>query len=263
MTSAVHTVDRVLSERLKGAQRRTPRFVFGSALCHTFLVLTIVFLPRFFVKPPPKIEAISVTVVPPRALGIESPPAKKPKQPETKPTPAQKPPEKPADEPKPKPSLTKVPDATKPLKSAPSEAVEKNQPTPPEAPKEKNRDQPAEDGPIKRQGSPFGNPLGASTQRAALGAEDPNFTYGYYLDRVVSLISANWVRPVVGPEIQQSLVYFRIQQNGTITDLRQVEGSGSEIFDQAALRAVEASSPLPPLPKGYKKDHLGIHLIVK
>ena len=39
--------------------------------------------------------------------------------------------------------------------------------------------------------------------------------------------------------------------------------SGAEVFDEAALRAVQATSPLPPLPKSYAKDSLGIHLIVK
>jgi TonB family protein len=105
--------------------------------------------------------------------------------------------------------------------------------------------------------------MGSATSNARVGAEDPNFTYGYYLDRVVAVISNNWVRPPVGGDIEEALLYFRIQRDGTLTDLRIVEPSGSEVFDQAAYRAVESSSPLPPLPKSYKRDFLGINLIVQ
>ena len=71
--------------------------------------------------------------------------------------------------------------------------------------------------PPKRQGSPFGSPLGAQTSNARLGVEDPNFTYGYYLDRVVAVISGNWVRPPVGGDIREAVLYFRIQRDGAVT----------------------------------------------
>ena len=57
--------------------------------------------------------------------------------------------------------------------------------------------------------------------------------------------------------------HFRIQRDGTITELRLTASSSSSEFDEAATRAVSASSPLPPLPKGYSEDELGINLIVK
>jgi TonB family protein len=113
----------------------------------------------------------------------------------------------------------------------------------------------------RRKGSIFGNPVGSSTAEATIGVEDPNFTYGYYLDRIVAVISENWTRPPVG--VVDAVLHFRILPDGTVVDLEIRRTSGDEGFDQAALRAVRASSPLPPLPKGYKKDFLGINLIVK
>ncbi|MEM8932278.1 MAG: energy transducer TonB, partial [Acidobacteriota bacterium] len=137
-------------------------------------------------------------------------------------------------------------------------------PTPPPPKPPPPRAEPAPAAPAspfaRRQGAPTGDPLGVS-KRPTIGVEDPNFTYGYYLDRVVALIRENWVRPQTGAT--DALVHFRVLRDGTITDVALRRTSGDAVFDRAALRAVEASSPLPPLPKGYQRDDLGINLIVK
>jgi TonB family protein len=96
-----------------------------------------------------------------------------------------------------------------------------------------------------------------------VGVEDPNFTYGYYLDRVVALISAKWKRPPVGSEVVEAKLYFRIRADGAVTDLQLTATSGAEVFDRDALAAVTAASPLPPLPRAYQREYLGIHLIVR
>lgn len=276
-------VDRILAERkarIPPAKRRG--VVVVSFALHAALTALLVLWPSFFKQPPRKFDFVAVTVVPPRALGetapaTRTPPAEKkpPKPPEEKPAPpAPDPPEEkpapppPAPEPKqdPKPLAPDPKAAKPPEKASPPPAPAKEEPpkkTPPAAADAVPGPDALPSAIPKRQGSPFGNPLGASTQQATLGVEDPNFTYGYYLDRIVGVISANWTRPAVGAEIKQSVLYFRIQRDGTIVELRLVETSGSEIFDDAALRAVQASSPLPPLPKSYAKDLLGIHLVVK
>ncbi|MEM6457465.1 MAG: energy transducer TonB, partial [Acidobacteriota bacterium] len=146
-----------------------------------------------------------------------------------------------------------------PPKPAPTAAAEKPAPTPPKAVTPRPA---APTSPPKRKGIVRGNPLGASSS-ATVGVEDPNFTYGYYLDRVLAAISENWVRPPVGGGLDEALLAFRILENGQITELRLATSSGSDAFDRAAMRAIEASTPLPPLPRGYKKDYLGIQLVVR
>jgi TonB family protein len=79
----------------------------------------------------------------------------------------------------------------------------------------------------------------------------------------VALISRQWTRPPVGPDVVEARLYFKVQADGRVTDLRLVTGSGSETFDRGALRAVESASPLPPLPRTYERENLGIHLIVR
>ncbi len=79
---------------------------------------------------------------------------------------------------------------------------------------------------------------------------------------MLALISTNWVRPPVGSGVEAT-VYYRIQRDGRVTELRIVRSSGINSFDLAALRAVQSSSPLPPLPRGFKDGSLGVNLIVR
>jgi len=52
------------------------------------------------------------------------------------------------------------------------------------------------------------------------------------------------------------VVNFTILKDGTITNVEIVQGTGDFALDQAVLRAVLRSSPLPPLPWDIKKDRL-------
>ena len=91
------------------------------------------------------------------------------------------------------------------------------------------------------------------------GLEGGDFPYTFYLERMVGLIGGNWLRPQTGADITTE-IYFRIDRSGTIRDARVSKSSGSGVFDRAALRAVLESSPLPPLPGGYRDRYLGVHL---
>lgn len=248
-------VDQLLDERAqRSASGRAS--ILTSLICHAAVVAAAWFVPDLLAKPPEPIDYFSVVVVPPQALGVERPPPPPPPRVEP-PPPEPPPPELPPPEPPP-PEPEPIPEDVPVLAEKKKKKVE-NKP-PPErrvAPAPPRTAEP----PPKRVGSPFGSSLGASTNQAALGVEDPNFTYGYYLDRVVAVISANWVRPMMGN--LETRLHFRIQRDGTITELRLVASSSSRQFDEAALRAVNTSSPLPPLPKGYVEDTLGINLIVK
>jgi periplasmic protein TonB len=115
---------------------------------------------------------------------------------------------------------------------------------------------------VGRRGSATGNPLGSSAFGSSIaGLEDPDFGYGYYIDRLLQLIDANWTRPPVGGEVR-AVVYFRIQKSGQIADLRIEQPSGYNAFDLAALRAVQNAAPFPALPASYRHDSLGVNLIV-
>ena len=101
--------------------------------------------------------------------------------------------------------------------------------------------------------SPYSSQIGLST-----------FPYTYYLQIIIDRVSGNWFTSLVDPGTKgnfQTTVYFRILRDGRISSLKIEESSGLRSLDLSALRAVQSSSPFPPLPKEYEEEYLGIHLI--
>jgi TonB family protein len=89
--------------------------------------------------------------------------------------------------------------------------------------------------------------------------EGEEFPFQYYIELFVNKVGNNWKNPVQDPETSLAAqVYFRISRTGRITGIALKKGSGNFIYDQAAMRAVLASNPLPPLPEGYRGDFLGV-----
>lgn len=90
--------------------------------------------------------------------------------------------------------------------------------------------------------------------------DQADFNYPVYIERLVLIIGLNWFKPTQAVTTNP-VVHFQILRDGTITDARLVVSSGLAFVDRAALRAVIASSPLPPLPAEYPGPHLGIQVV--
>ncbi|HUO84787.1 MAG TPA: TonB family protein [Thermoanaerobaculia bacterium] len=91
------------------------------------------------------------------------------------------------------------------------------------------------------------------------GLEGGDFPYTVYIERMLALIGRQWFRPETrGEPLAQ--VYFRIERDGRVRDVRVEKPSGDPTFDRAAHRAILEASPLPPLPFGYRGQYLGVHL---
>lgn len=91
------------------------------------------------------------------------------------------------------------------------------------------------------------------------GGTDEVFPYDYYLQRLLGLIESNWFRPQA-PETTRCRVRARIDRGGRLLEAGISEESGMPAFDRAALRAVFAAAPFPPLPQGFGGTTLTIHL---
>jgi TonB family protein len=91
------------------------------------------------------------------------------------------------------------------------------------------------------------------------GPTDEAFPYGYYLNRLLGMIESNWFRPPVPPGTT-CRVLCRIDRTGRLIEAGVEESSGVPSFDRAALRAVYASAPFPPLPQGFGGAMLTLHL---
>jgi TonB family protein len=261
-------VDRVLERRSQRAGGRPEALsLTAAALLHAGAVALVVLVPRL-TPPPPPLSFVPVQIIPAQALGVRRP-ARRPraeKPPETLPeeTPEPEapapdtenpdapvlPPEKPEKPPdKPKPAAATATTARRPGETAP----EHPQPAVPGPP----------DGEAGPRGAPTGSSQGTSTFGSAIaGLDNPDFRFGYYLDQLLSAIDARWVRPPLGDGVQ-AVISFRIERDGSISDLQVAESSGYNSFDLAALRAVQNASPFPPLPRAYRNDSLGVNLIVR
>jgi len=105
-------------------------------------------------------------------------------------------------------------------------------------------------------------PAGAGGDVGIGGAsfDQPDFNYSWYVERMLVTIGTNWFKPALSSPASP-VIRFRIQRDGTISEADIERSSGLPFVDRAALRAVLASSPLPPLPSEFGGDHLGVHLI--
>jgi TonB family protein len=110
-----------------------------------------------------------------------------------------------------------------------------------------------------------GAPGGISGQAGGGGGsgflDDASFAYGWYLSNMTSILGRNWARPIK-PDLSTTLravVHFRVLKDGNLADIVLEQPSGDSVLDRSALRAVQDSNPLPPLPYQYGKDSLGVH----
>jgi TonB family protein len=99
-------------------------------------------------------------------------------------------------------------------------------------------------------------PVGGS---GVTGLEGGDFPYTLYIQGMQRKIGSNWFRPQSASGAA-TIIYYRIQRDGTIIEVNLETSSGNGTFDRAALSAVRSSSPLNPLPFAYSGTYLGVHL---
>lgn len=104
--------------------------------------------------------------------------------------------------------------------------------------------------------------MAAPGEAGVTGIEGGDFPYTIYLQRMWKLIGDHWSRPQVSPGTTAN-VYFAVDRDGSIRDVRLETPSGNSTFDRNAQRAILEASPLPPLPYGYAGTYLGVHLTFK
>ncbi len=88
------------------------------------------------------------------------------------------------------------------------------------------------------------------------------FPYEWYLNIMESRIYGNWdtFRANFFTNRQARVtVFFQLDRDGKIGDLKIEHSSLNDEVDESALAAVRNSAPFPPLPPGYKDKSLEVH----
>ncbi len=102
-------------------------------------------------------------------------------------------------------------------------------------------------------------------QKTAVQASaDTNFPFSWYENFIHSKIYSLWQRPTrstVGKDVATALVEFRVYRDGHIEKVVLKESSESPIMDKSVLRAVRLADPFPPLPEGFRGDHVNFAIL--
>jgi len=205
------------------------RFFTFSTILHIFFFASIALSSRGTFKSLPKIEVYRVSIAPmpqPKVLG--TPDAEEP------------PPEK------------KIVNKKTEEKSVPKENVKAVKEG---SPQEKKL---AEPKPAEKKGLPDGLP---DIKPQIYTGSGRGFSYSYYLNILLAKIGKNWNNPYRGQNVVlKSTVYFEVDKNGKITNIRTEDDSGDETYNETTLRAVSVTEKLPPLPQEFSNDFLKVHL---
>jgi TonB family protein len=249
------TVSDILAQRAHAGEPSRTVAVVVSILAHaSFLVgLALVSRPR----PAPFVPtAIRVGIVNPALFEKPAPvpaalPAAPPAPvPEAKPEPKKGPPVIEKVNPDVKASAKAMPDL-KSAKKKPEREVTAPRAAPAAGPAIELPSSPAAGG-----GNAGPGTLAFGTSVAGL---DVDFPFAYYVDQLLQLIGANWLKPSV-PDGTSCVVTFRVLRSGQITDVKLETTSALPFYDRAAARAVYSANPLPPLPQEFVGETLGVHL---
>lgn len=104
-----------------------------------------------------------------------------------------------------------------------------------------------------------------STEAPVILSDTKGVDFGPYLARVVYAVRRNWYAVIpesarLGEKGRVGIV-FEILKDGTVPQLRLVASSGADPLDRAALSAIRASNPFPPLPTEFTGNHLVLQFI--
>ncbi len=229
--------------------RRNPLspFVTGSLLVHLFATAALAILPSFHPRRAPIGDAWVVGLAAPlrSPAGGGGGAAAAPAAPAApSPTSGVR-----LDVPKPK----EKPKETKKTSGKSEEKPEPKRPAPIPSPGPARETGPSSPGGSAGAPGAAGAGIGAAGGTGVFSMDLADAQLAWYRATVVASLQSRWIRPVLeGVRGTLSVtVTFDVDRDGTVGNVRVETSSGVPSLDRSALRAVEDSSPLPPLPSGW------------
>ena len=236
------SVSRIMTERERSRPRLMP-YALIALFFHSCIAGGIFLASRHAAARPAQLPSVSVKIVrpdPPKPRRRQTSAAQKPTQPPPVATQAPEP------EPEPVETVLPEPEPSEQLPSEDAMAAPEQEATPRPTPVPA----PA--------GGGAGLSVGGDNGKQIPGIPS-DFHFAYYVQRMLALIESRWYKPTV-PAGTKALVRFTIDREGRLSRIELEANSGNSSFDRAALRAMYATNPLPPLPPAYAKPSLTVHL---
>jgi TonB family protein len=225
------------------------RVLVISAVVHVVLVVLLPFLPRVGRTPIEAYDVYSVELVD----VVEATPA-----PAVESTVEEPPPEEeaPVTEPAPAEEAPAIPDE-------PVRQTRRIVTTPPPRQERSLAERLAErlsDDQEEREPTPA-RPAQTQTPTASTTVTASRFPYAWYLSIVQGKVKSNWRQPgslLFGERELKAVISFRIMRDGSVGPVTVRRSSGRATLDQSAAKAVQSSTPFPPLPDDYRESYLDV-----
>jgi len=107
---------------------------------------------------------------------------------------------------------------------------------------------------------------GASSQGvSAIGQGGGDFAgrYPWYVDAVRNRVEQSWDQTTIDPAAcaahqAHAVVSFRINANGSISNIRMAQGSNNSSMDYSAMRALQSIDAFRPLPNDYMGKYVDV-----
>ncbi|HEX4379578.1 MAG TPA: TonB family protein [Candidatus Acidoferrum sp.] len=115
-------------------------------------------------------------------------------------------------------------------------------------------------------GDSSSNPSASPTTGSSVpgqGGGDFATRFGWYIQAVKRRVEPNWDRFSIDPGVRSSttlhcVVSFSINRDGRIKNIRISQSSGNLSWDNAGLRALQSSNPLPALPPDFQGSEVAV-----
>jgi protein TonB len=93
------------------------------------------------------------------------------------------------------------------------------------------------------------------------GGGDFGGRFSWYVDAVRNRVASNWLQSTVDPSVRfapRAVVTFDILRNGSVANVQVLQSSGNASVDSSAMRAIQGSSPMNPLPNEYSGSKVSV-----
>lgn len=104
----------------------------------------------------------------------------------------------------------------------------------------------------------YGSPLSGTSGTVGVGPRG-NFgqRYGWYSALLEQRVGQKWRTDEVDARVQTAppvIITFEIMKDGSVRNVRILQGSGNRTLDYSAQRAVFEAAPFPPLPQDFERN---------